>query len=406
MLSGTSILHFIFGLSTFIGLIVVIILTWVNTNQRHYSRILGLFLLLMTYYAFHNLSLYTGLMGNYFPYLFRSARPTLYLPAALVFLYIRAVLYGELRFRQRDLIHLLPVLIYIVDLIPFYAVDKIEKLNQISLFLNNPNNPDYDAKGWLPALFFNLTMPLIMATYLFLAGRLLFIASKNKIDAALNQNKLMFNWLKTYWSIFLLFFILWYLIFIFKGQFPGISYLLLQGYVAGMLLVTTSVALLFYPSILYGFQGGMPLQEKVEEPETGNESEEDLTEEKTVIFSAKQRLHYRQILESLMDEEQPYLKPGYTLTDLAASAGIPYFYVSAIINQEYGSNFNVYINGFRIGYVKKLMEHPKANQYSLSGLAQMAGFGSRSTFARAFQKFENCSPTDYLRRLQPEEQHI
>jgi AraC-like DNA-binding protein len=99
-----------------------------------------------------------------------------------------------------------------------------------------------------------------------------------------------------------------------------------------------------------------------------------------------------------MEHERPYLKPRYALADLAASTGIPYYYLSAVINQEYGWNFNDYINWFRVKYVKDLMVKPEVNQYTLEGVAQMAGFGSRATFARAFHRFEGCTPTEYLKR--------
>jgi AraC-like DNA-binding protein len=48
--------------------------------------------------------------------------------------------------------------------------------------------------------------------------------------------------------------------------------------------------------------------------------------------------------------------------------------------------------------VKHLLDQPDSVKYSLEGLAAMAGFGSRITFARAFQKFVGCTPGEYVKR--------
>lgn len=108
------------------------------------------------------------------------------------------------------------------------------------------------------------------------------------------------------------------------------------------------------------------------------------------------------ILDSIKDHfesERPYLKPGYSLRDLAEELGITYTYLSYIINREYGMNFNNLVNKYRVAHLQQLMKQPDASMYTLEALAQRAGFNSRSTFYRAFYKTTGRMPSSFAKAL-------
>jgi len=69
--------------------------------------------------------------------------------------------------------------------------------------------------------------------------------------------------------------------------------------------------------------------------------------------------------------------------------------LSTIINQEAKTNFYNYINQFRVKEFKRLLQTPKAQQYSILGLAKEAGFNSKSTFYAAFKGIEGMAPKEY-----------
>ena len=56
---------------------------------------------------------------------------------------------------------------------------------------------------------------------------------------------------------------------------------------------------------------------------------------------------------------------------------------------------NQLINNLRVNEFKMLIQSPKANQLSLLGLANEAGFSSKSTFYAAFKKLEGMTPKQY-----------
>lgn len=106
---------------------------------------------------------------------------------------------------------------------------------------------------------------------------------------------------------------------------------------------------------------------------------------------------YKSYIEDYLQDNKPYLTPGFSLHDMALQTGINVPTISALINREYGVNFNDFINQYRVEYFKILIQDPKYHQWTLEAIANKAGFNSRTTFIRAFTKFAECSPSEYLK---------
>jgi AraC-like DNA-binding protein len=60
-------------------------------------------------------------------------------------------------------------------------------------------------------------------------------------------------------------------------------------------------------------------------------------------------------------------------------------------------NFNDFVNRYRVSFFKDLIRKSEYHQWTLEAIANKAGFNSRTTFIRAFTKFADCSPSEYLR---------
>lgn len=107
-------------------------------------------------------------------------------------------------------------------------------------------------------------------------------------------------------------------------------------------------------------------------------------------------LQYR--LEQFMHEKKPFLKPGYTIKQLAGDMLVPSHQLSAHINQKLGMHFSDFLNQYRIKYCEDLIQSGNAANLSLQELAAKCGFQNRNTFASAFRKFTGQTPGDYTRR--------
>ena len=104
-------------------------------------------------------------------------------------------------------------------------------------------------------------------------------------------------------------------------------------------------------------------------------------------------------VEAFIHQERPFLRPGFTLTDMAVETGIPRHVLSHFINREYGMNFNSLINNFRVSYLKNIPgQDPDWKRLTLEALGRMAGFNSRNTLIKAFKKCTGECPSDYFSR--------
>jgi AraC-like DNA-binding protein len=57
------------------------------------------------------------------------------------------------------------------------------------------------------------------------------------------------------------------------------------------------------------------------------------------------------------------------------------------------------LNKSRVDYLVELLREGKHEEYTIEALAKMSGFGSRQTMYKAFAKFRNQSPTDFIDSL-------
>jgi len=86
-------------------------------------------------------------------------------------------------------------------------------------------------------------------------------------------------------------------------------------------------------------------------------------------------------LTDYMIKKQVFLQPDLSLSVLAKDLGTNRTYLSTLINQQFGMNFNAYINSLRAEFAKQyLEENPNIKKEEL---CEKAGFGSISTMQRA-----------------------
>ncbi|MCK0178934.1 helix-turn-helix domain-containing protein [Flavobacteriaceae bacterium S0862] len=103
-------------------------------------------------------------------------------------------------------------------------------------------------------------------------------------------------------------------------------------------------------------------------------------------------------LNQHLKTKKPYLDPDINLNQLSSQMGITTHKLSQIINAKSNLSFNDLINKQRIDEVKNMMKSNENKNLSLLGMALEAGFNSKATFNRAFKKFENCTPSEYMKQ--------
>ncbi|MBN2815023.1 MAG: AraC family transcriptional regulator, partial [Bacteroidales bacterium] len=71
-------------------------------------------------------------------------------------------------------------------------------------------------------------------------------------------------------------------------------------------------------------------------------------------------------------------------------------YISNLINDETGCNFNTWVNRYRIEHALEIMNRHGSNLLVTEYIAHESGFGSPSSFIRAFKTHTGLTPGKYL----------
>lgn len=128
------------------------------------------------------------------------------------------------------------------------------------------------------------------------------------------------------------------------------------------------------------------------------------TPEKLILKSSSQRPKETDelLLSKLTKFENgnKYLSKDISLAQLASQCDTNTKYLSEVINQYKGKNFNVYINELRIHYiVNKLKTDPIYLSYKVSYLAEECGFSTHSSFSTVFKSITGITPNVFIQFL-------
>ena len=106
------------------------------------------------------------------------------------------------------------------------------------------------------------------------------------------------------------------------------------------------------------------------------------------------------------ENSQKFTNPKLTISTLAVQLKTNTTYLSEVINQYKGKNFNAYLNELRIRYIcEKIYTHPEYLNYKISYLAEESGFTSHSSFATVFKSVTGISPSVFLREAAKHESY-
>lgn len=116
-----------------------------------------------------------------------------------------------------------------------------------------------------------------------------------------------------------------------------------------------------------------------------------------VKYSESELEDRKQKIVITLKENKLYQDHKLTVSKLADHLHWPINDVSMIINETFSTNFNDFINGYRVEAFKEVANDVTIKKYSILGLAQEVGFGSKASFYRAFKKEMGITPNEYLK---------
>jgi AraC-like DNA-binding protein len=103
-----------------------------------------------------------------------------------------------------------------------------------------------------------------------------------------------------------------------------------------------------------------------------------------------------------LEVDRAYLDPDLTLTSLAARLRMPVSHVSQIINERLHQSFTDLINHYRVEEAKRRIVDPAWRHYTLLAIAEEVGFRSKSSFNAVFKKHTQMTPSEFREQTRPD----
>ena len=105
-------------------------------------------------------------------------------------------------------------------------------------------------------------------------------------------------------------------------------------------------------------------------------------------------------MKRYLDDEKPYLNPNFSVAQISLDLGVPQNHVSYCINSLFKTKFSKLRTSLRVEQTKIYLYDSKISKITIDGIAQMAGFSSRSSFYNAFKEETGITPSEYLKIIE------
>jgi len=114
-------------------------------------------------------------------------------------------------------------------------------------------------------------------------------------------------------------------------------------------------------------------------------------------ISDQEALSITNKINTLFQEEKIYLKPNLKLSDLAKALHISPHRLSQYLNDNQGENFSNFINKYRIEAAVEMLQ--TKDDLTIAGIGHECGFKSNTSFYTAFKKLKGMTPAQFKKSL-------
>jgi AraC-like DNA-binding protein len=320
----------------------------------------------------------------YWPFVYRLGHLFILIFIPMPFLYV--LFYTKKRlWRWFDLLHALPLVVFLVDYGHVYLLSNAEKMTILQEEIYNlPLLGEFRQSKYIGPGFhedfrsYLFSFYWVVQFFIFMEWVLI---NKNPDPGA----RLWRNWTIFFIVCQFFMFVPFYLNLL--GFQASAADLITKSFVILWLLLS-SVSLFFYPSLLYGFT----IKPEKEIPKVT----------KTIETSVEEEQKLEEILKSIehqMDERKLFLTQGYSINDFSKDINLPVYQISKCLNIFRGMGFVDYNNQKRIMHCVSKFGKREWQIYTFEAMASECGFSNRNTFTRAFKKFQGCYPSEYKKNL-------
>lgn len=355
----------------FIGVFISTILVFRPVEDRKANFLMGCFLLLHSFFILR-ITIFITNYEFYLPHALYVSASFSFLYGPLIYFYFKRI-YDQYIFRKIDLLHLLPTVLFLVMMMPIYTLSGTEKLRMI---INN-ERPF--------ALMIMITKLLSLTVY----GVLLVLKYNKPVSKSFRQSEI--NWQRNlilFYSLYTLFYAIY--VFVFRRYEIGSLLFNFQIFIMTFLVLYISYNTFFNLALARGRRGSVEKEDLKSNQNQGFKySSSSLTSK--LSLELKDKLMY------LLDEEKVYRDNDITLQKLANLLNTNRHNTSQVINEHFGLNFFDLINSYRISEAMNILKNDRSKGINIIDVAYEVGFNNKVTFNKSFKKYNQVTPSEYLR---------
>jgi AraC-like DNA-binding protein len=377
-------LDFSYYLSLFccLHLWLLCVFLFFKRNRSLADQILAFFLLGFSFIHVQHLVLQKGYL-NEIPYLDPVMGIILSALGPLFYFYVRAMT-GEQELLKKSSMHWLILIPSVLNLLFLLLTRKAGQLHNY-YYADSGSGTKYT----LINLLLLLGMTAYLLLYLIASIRVLNRHTSNIKASYSNVKRLQLGWLKDLIMILM----------VFSCIIAPVTILIADTKVSQLSIAYFSTFIYFiivYKSLNYStvFSPDLPADIVVS----------SLTEialpvveryQKSTLSNAQVE-EYGHVIEIFLVSNKLLYEEDLSLKQMADVLKLSPHVLSEVINRYYNKSFFDLINSFRVEEAKKQLKHMDELNITVEGIGYNCGFGSKTTFYRAFKKHTGHTPTGYV----------
>ena len=365
-----------------VGVVSSMVILYFGFKTNPVNQPLGIGQLSVSLAILVGFSIVSQLMLHW-PFLYRVGHVFVLIFIPMPYLY--TVFFTKKRFwRWYDILHVIPLLVYLIDYWDVLALSSAEKVKLILQEINNLDLFGKFSQGRFIGPGFHQEFRTVVFSGYWVAQVVLVVKWLRGQLILTHENKVWKNWMILFLGCQ---FFMWFPFYLTVFWLDKLTTYHIVNSFSVVWLMLSSLSLFFFPSLLYGkpFEGGDRISKLTKALKKTPISEGDEKRLKEVMRS----------METHMDESRLFLKTGYTINDFSRDIHIPVYLISKCLSTFKGLGFVEYVNQKRVQYCVKKFEDGEWSNYKVEAIATECGFSNRNSFTDAFKKFLGTSPSEY-----------
>lgn len=368
-------------IALFLGIIYFVfaaVLLLKTTPIRKANKVLCFLFVLMAVYSIELSFYYTALLNKYYSYL------SYYVPFDLIllllfgpilFLYVKVLLGQPIKLNLfKIVIQALPFIPALAFIIYFLGQDAQTRLNLLII--------NFEQGIWHTNML-NILVYVQMTIYLILCYIAIQKQFKTSTVIIVNNIQMDVSWLRIYVLLNLIFMLL----------SAPLSFYLANEKVNLIIAQLAMVIQFVYLFLKSAWQNELFLADSM----SGIKCKEPV-----LVIADDLVENYYKTLMGYIENSKPYLKEDCSIQSVSEDTKIPVHHLSNILNKHFQKNFPEFINEYRILEAKKLLSTSHSKKMTLESIGYECGFGSKSSFNKAFKKHTNLTPSKFRQLKQRE----